>query len=155
MVPAPASCTLQQVQMDNQLVAPPKKEIRLNRKQKLFLEYWINPESKTFANGYQSALKAGFAPKYALNITGQNPKWLSESIDKLDLQSEHIKQGVQRIATGTINSRSVDDTRLKAYEMLAKFSGMLNAPTTVVNVVQPILGGASVKRTNTVIDQEK
>ncbi len=130
--------------------ARPLKTKRLNKKQRLFLEYWIQPESETFANGYRSALKAGFAPKYALNITGQNPKWLSESIDKLELHPEHIKQGISKIATGEINSKSVDDTRLKAYELLARYSGMDKDKQVNITVVQPILGGASVHKDSTV-----
>lgn len=129
------------------------KPTRLNKKQRLFLEYWITPESETFANAYRSALKAGFAPKYALNITSANPKWLLENIDKMDLHPEHIKQGIQRIATGEINSRSVDDTRLKAYELLGRYAG-IDQKQTNITVVQPILGGQSLKVDNKVIDQQ-
>lgn len=129
--------------MNDVTTVNPPKPIRLNKKQRLFIDYWINPESETFANAYQSALRAGFAPTYAMNMTGQAPKWLSESINKLELHPEHIKQGISKIATGEINSRSVDDTRLKAYELLAKYSGMDKDKHVNITVVQPILGGQS------------
>ncbi len=144
--------------MDTQLTERPTKPIKLNKKQRLFIDYWIEPTSETFGNAYKSALRAGFAPKYSMNMTGQAPKWLSESINKMDLHPEHIKQGVQKIATTTPNSKSPDDTRLKAYEMLARFNGMLDNKNTVnVQIVQPILGGMSNKTTpkdTHVIDQE-
>lgn len=49
-----------------------------------FLKYYLDTKSKTFSNGYQSALRAGFSEQYATNITGQLPKWLSESIKELN-----------------------------------------------------------------------
>lgn len=142
--------------MDNQLettkdTTPTKRAKRLKPKQQLALDYWMNSDSDTFGNLYKSCLKAGFRPSYALNIANLNPSWLSENIDLQLLNPEHIKQGVQRIATGDINSRSVDDTRLKAYELLGRYAGMdNNKQTTNVTLVQPILAGASYKPTTTV-----
>lgn len=137
---------------------PKKRAKRLKPKQQLALDYWMNSDSDTFGNLYKSCLKAGFRPSYALNIANLNPSWLSENIDLQQLNPEHIKQGVQRIATGEINSRSVDDTRLKAYELLGRYAGMdNNKQTTNVTLVQPILAGASYKPNNsgdtTIIDQ--
>lgn len=137
---------------------PKKRAKRLKPKQQLALDYWMNSDSDTFGNLYKSCLKAGFRPSYALNIANLNPNWLSENIDLQQLNPEHIKQGVQRIATGDINSRSVDDTRLKAYELLGRYAGMdNNKQTTNVTLVQPILAGASYKPNNsgdtTIIDQ--
>lgn len=48
----------------------------------LFLEYYLDPKSKTFANCYQSAIKAKFNDKYARTLTAQMPTWLSENINK-------------------------------------------------------------------------
>lgn len=142
--------------MDNQVIKqPPAKPKKLNPKQKRVIELWIDPTSKTFGNLYRSALEAGFSPTYALNLANAKPLWLSENMDKQILDKELITQGVQAIATGkNIDSRSVDDTRLKAYELLGRYAGMDNqgkGNVTVVNV-QPILGGDSVKYSN-VIDQ--
>jgi len=133
---------------------PKKRAKRLKPKQQLALDYWMNSDSDTFGNLYKSCLKAGFRPSYALNIANLNPSWLSENIDLQQLNPEHIKQGVQRIATGEINSRSVDDTRLKAYELLGRYAGMdNNKQTTNVTLVQPILAGASYTPRTDVIDQ--
>lgn len=120
-----------------------------NKRQRLFLEYWITPSSETFGNAYKSAIKVGFSNNYALNITAAAPQWLVENVEGLNLTTEHIKQGLYELATKTydpVDSRSPADTRLKAYETLAKISGMIdNKNSTVnVNVVQPILNGESV-----------
>lgn len=135
--------------MDNQVIKQPTaKPKKLNPKQKRVIELWIDPTSNTFGNLYRSALDAGFSPTYALNLANAKPLWLSENMDKQILDKELITQGVQAIATGkNIDSRSVDDTRLKAYELLGRYAGLDNqgkGNVTVVNV-QPILGGDSVK----------
>ena len=132
----------------------PKRIKRLKPKQRLTLDYWLTPTSETFGNLYQSCVKAGFAPKYALNISHLNPLWLSETLEQVELRPEHIKQGVTKIATGEINSRSVDDTRLKAYELLGRYAGIdNNKNTTNITLVQPILAGASVPEKRPIIDQ--
>lgn len=122
---------------------PTTKPIKLKPKQRRVLEAYLNPKSDTFGNLYKSCIKAGFSNSYALNIAHLNPSWLSESIEQTHLLSDHIKQGVQKIATGEINSKSVDDTRLKAYEMLGKWAGMDKSTNTNITIVQPILGGVT------------
>lgn len=132
-----------------QLEPTKKQKIkRLQPKQRLTIEYWLDPASETFGNLYKSCLKAGFARTYALNVSNLNPNWLSETIEQVELKPEHIKQGITRIATGDINSKSVDDTRLKAYELLGRYAGIDNKGTTTnITLVQPILGRRSIKPT--------
>lgn len=137
-----------------------------NRKHRAFIEYWTNPQSETFGNVYQSGLKAGFSKTYSMNIVHLAPKWLSKSIERLNLEPEHIKQGIQELATKTtdpLDSRSPADTRLKAYEILAKITGMIDNKSNTTNViVQPILGGlsqnpaqAKTKIKSTIVEQEE
>jgi hypothetical protein len=122
------------------------KRKRLNIKQSKTLEYWLSPKSITYGNLYRSALQAGFSKSYALNLTSLRPSWLSEAIDLAKLEASHIAQGVQALAVSAPNAKSPDDTRLKAYELLAKLSGLLDSNKgTTVNIVQPILGGASMR----------
>lgn len=128
--------------------------------QNAFMAYWIEPSSETFGNTYTSGLKAGYSPNYARQLASPsiNNKWLTEYVNKLDYSPEHIKQGIQQIATRANNSKSPDDTRLKAYEILAKITGMLTDKNTLnINNVQmtPILGGkaSTTEADNTVIDQ--
>lgn len=125
---------------------PAKYKWKGNKKQRLFIEYWVNPQSDTFGNASKSGVKAGFSNSYSLNLTHLAPKWLSENIEKLNLYDEHIKQGIYDIAlnTDSTNSRSPNDTKLKAYEVLSDIHGMTGKGNSVnVNIVQPILGGAS------------
>lgn len=129
------------------LVAPTKRPKKLNPKQKQTISNWISESSETFGNLYQSALKAGFKRTYALNLTHLRPSWLSETLENAQFDPIHIKQGIQGLAISAPQSKSPDDTRLKAYETLAKIAGMLNNQQQVqVNIVQPILSGMSVPK---------
>jgi hypothetical protein len=124
----------------------PTKTKRLKPKQRQTIYYWTTPTSETYGNLYKSAVLAGFRPSYALNITHLRPSWLSETMESLQLEEEHIRQGIQHIATKpVIESRSPDDTRLNAYELLGEITGMIgkNKGTTTNILVQPILGGVS------------
>lgn len=134
--------------------SPPTKPKKLKPKQKLTIDNWLSPDSETFGNLYRSAIKAGFKHTYALNLTSLKPLWLSETLDQQILDPEHIKQGVQAIATNpNLDSRSPADTNLKAYELLGRYAGLDNngKGNTVNLFVQPILGGASVP-TREVVD---
>lgn len=116
-----------------------------NKKQKIAMEYWLTPTSETFGNAYKSFKLAGFSESYSKNIVGQAPQWISEYLDRVNMTNEHIEAGIQNLAMAAPNSRSPDDTRLKAYEVLSKIRGMIdNKQTTNVTLVQPILGGQSV-----------
>jgi hypothetical protein len=53
---------------------------RPDPRQSLFLQNYLNPESETFSNALQSALKAGYKKEYAESITDQMPTWLSEGL---------------------------------------------------------------------------
>lgn len=57
----------------------------LNPQQIAFLSYYTNPQSETFGNAYQSAIKANYTEEYAKNITGQMPDWLSENIRDINM----------------------------------------------------------------------
>lgn len=110
------------------------------------MEYWTDPASETFGNVYRSGLKAGFSPTYSKNLLNVAPKWLTTYIDQTNYTKDHIIQGVQALAKSAPNAKSPDDTRLKAYELLAKFQGLGDkASTTTINIVQPILNGESMK----------
>lgn len=116
--------------------------------QNKFMDDWINPTSPTFGNAYESAISAGYSPKYANQIAAPaiNNKWIQEYKNKIEFGPEHVKQGLQQLAIKANNSRSPDDTRLKSLETLAKIFGMIDSKNqvNVGIVVQPILGGESV-----------
>lgn len=91
-----------------------------------FLKYYLDKKSKTFSNAYQSALKAGFEEEYAKNLTSLMPKWLSESIEKLnyekllakaeknidillDSEDEKIKADITKFTTGRLGKKRWSD----------------------------------------------
>lgn len=53
------------------------------------------------------------------------PKWLSEYIENLLLDETSITKAITDIALTRPDSKSPDDTRLRALELLAKLRGML------------------------------
>jgi hypothetical protein len=57
-----------------------KNNTILNPQQIEFIKFYLDPNSETFGNATQSALKAKYTDIYAKNITGLMPKWLSENI---------------------------------------------------------------------------
>lgn len=48
----------------------------LDPRQASFLQYYLDPKSETFSNGYGSAIKAGYGEGYAQQITAREPAWL-------------------------------------------------------------------------------
>lgn len=126
-------------------------------KQSAFMEQWLDPRSPNFGNAHRSALAVGFNERYAAQIASPSVgnQWIQEYTKRLNLTDEHIRQGIQQIAIQADESRSPDDTRLKAYETLARISGLLDSNrgnTLNVTVVQPILGGESIKQSTPVRD---
>jgi hypothetical protein len=125
--------------------------------QNLFMEYWLTPTSETFSNSYRSALKAKYSPHYALVISAPTTanKWITEYLKATNMDSEHIKQSIQDVYLNPKTyemSRSPADTRVKALELLARVTGLLdNKHTTNVTVVQPILGGNSTPKEDRVV----
>lgn len=63
-------------------------QYKLDPRQSLYLEYYFDPESETFSNSLQSALRAGFEETYALNLTNTMPLWLSEKIEEMSMVSK-------------------------------------------------------------------
>lgn len=53
----------------------------LNPQQQKFLSYYLDPQSETFSNARQSALRAEYTQEYAENIMSLMPKWLKENLE--------------------------------------------------------------------------
>ena len=63
----------------NQWVVDPRQE--------MFLSSYLNPNSETWGNALQSALKAGYTQQTAESIISRAPKWIVESLgDNILLQ---------------------------------------------------------------------
>lgn len=61
-----------------------------NPQQQSFLAYYLDPNSETWSNHTQSALKAGFSREYSENIMSLMPKWLSENLRDSGLISKAL-----------------------------------------------------------------
>ena len=126
---------------------PKRYQWRANKKQIDFMERWLSPHSETYSNVMKSAIAAGYSKSYAEKILTFNQVWISEYMKRVGMTKEHIKMGIQQLALAAPHSRSPDDTRLKAFEILGKIEGMIDKQGGVsFTFVQPILGGKSVNK---------
>lgn len=101
-----------------------------NTKQQQMIWLYNNPESPTFGNAYQSAIKAGYTPFYARTITVKNPQWfdthcrhgsLLEKSEKIlnkyldmvpkDPQEMKIQQDTAKFITGTLGKEKYSTRR--------------------------------------------
>lgn len=64
-------------------------QYQLDPRQRLCWEAYANPKSATFGNGLQSAIKAGYEPEYANQIT--TTEWFKEKVRRLNLLSKAEK----------------------------------------------------------------
>jgi hypothetical protein len=73
--------------------------------------------------------------------------WIAEYMNRIEYSDANIKMGIQQLSQSAPDSRSPDDTRLKAYELLGKIHGLIDKPgiNNFINV-QPILSGKSVNK---------
>lgn len=105
-------------------VATVSNQWQSNPKQQLFLKNYFDATSKTFGNVFQSAIDAGYSESYARTLTRKSNKnmWISEYLSHNILLPEHIIAGITQIATSP-ETRQAD--KLRAYELMAKLSGMI------------------------------
>lgn len=66
-------------------------QYKVDPRQQLFLFKYLNPQSETFANAYQSAISAGYEHGYAKNITDSNPTWLRENSGDVALLAKALR----------------------------------------------------------------
>jgi hypothetical protein len=62
----------------------------LNPQQESFLANFLDPNSETWGNYTQSALKAGYDQEYAENLSSQMPKWLKENLQDSNLVTKAL-----------------------------------------------------------------
>lgn len=101
----------------------PKVTKRLTKRQKDFIQNWVDPNSETFGNTYRSALKAGYSDKASRLVTAnyRDLEWVKEAKSYMDNYSPlHIISGFQREASTAQQSRD----RIAALDRLAKINGM-------------------------------
>jgi len=89
----------------------------LNPQQQLFKECYLNPESETFGNAMQSALKAGYSKDYATNITTVDNEWMREIVG----DHEMIKKAEKRLKEVLEVSFDDDAQKMNAVSKVATF----------------------------------
>jgi hypothetical protein len=113
-------------------VRPKGTLLPLDPRQKRFIDLYLDVDSKTFGNCYQSAIGAGFTDQTARNLTHNKPKWYSEIIGQSEgVQSEHLVLKLTEI----INDKSeTTQNKLKAIDMMMKYRGMYQNSTQVLQL---------------------
>ena len=61
------------------------KQAGMDPRQQLLLKYYLDPESETFSNLLQSALRAGYSREYAENLSGLMPEWFAEALSQVQM----------------------------------------------------------------------
>ena len=102
----------------------------MNPQRTAFKELYCNPESDTFGNAQQSAIKAGFSKEYAKNIMNQGQDWVLEIIRDTEMTSkaekvlnEMLEMDVETITMRTKNGDVIDrnPALIKIKQDTAKF----------------------------------
>lgn len=93
------------------------------RQQEEFLMYYLDPQSPSFGNAYQSALESGYSEDYARIISAPSVGrlWIKEARNLVQLGPEHISQALQKEAMNPLNKGS---ERIQALTVLAKLQGL-------------------------------
>lgn len=91
-------------------------QYRLDPRQKLAWDYYIDPISETFANATQSGIKAGFTPEYANDLTSAqwfcDRLWIlnsvseSEKVFKETLEASHTDAETGKIDVGILRIKT-------------------------------------------------
>jgi hypothetical protein len=136
--------------MNRSGLSPSKRKIKESRpnqwqgspQQILFLQNYLDPESPTFSNAYRSAKNAGYSEEYSKDILYESPQWIREYQGLSNMKLEHIEQSLIKLASfeRDIDSRSPDDTRIKAIELLSKLKGYMIERKQVASVIKVELG---------------
>jgi hypothetical protein len=122
-------------------VAKPKSEL-LDPRQALFLARYLNPNSKTYSNIYQSALDAGYSDSYALNMRAKSLEWVSENVAEVTKQELVTKaKKVLNKSLDSVDERLAQDTAKFVAKTDIEFSE--KQEHTIV-FPKPLLGGESI-----------
>lgn len=98
----------------------------LDPRQKLCWDSYINPKSETFGNGTQSAIKAGYDPAYADQITTID--WFLGKLRRLNMLDKAEKVLDKTLTLDTMNDEGKTDV------------GLLRVQTDVAKHITSTLG---------------
>lgn len=95
-----------------------------NERQLRWLEAYMNPRSKTYANAYESALEAGFSHHYARQIMSNSLalQWVQSAKSIMrSMNTEHLRSQLEDIAN---NKHEQTKDRITAIKLLGTDQGM-------------------------------
>lgn len=100
-----------------------------------WLNYYMNPkEEETYANPYQSAIKAGYSESYARNIMNPSTalQWVQQAKNIMrTMNPEHIRSTLEEIL---LNRMAKDSDRIAAAKLLGTDQGMFVQKTINAHV---------------------
>lgn len=76
---------------DRSLKSIKEEMLEIDPRKQAFAAAYLDPNSSTYANGRQSALKVGFTPTYADKLLVNKPMWLSDIIRKFNRLEQALK----------------------------------------------------------------
>lgn len=85
-------------------------QYQLDPRQNLCWKLYIDPKSETFGNGLQSAIKAGYEPEYAAQITVA--KWFIDRLRRLNMLNKAEKVLDDTLTYPAVNEEGKVDTQL-------------------------------------------
>jgi hypothetical protein len=80
----------------------------LDPRQLAFIDAYCDPDSPTYGNAYQSALKAKYSKEYAKVINNRTTKWMSEKV-KDDLLVKKAKDRLDELLDDKKDKKVVAD----------------------------------------------
>lgn len=95
------------------------KEKEFTPQQIKFAMYYYLPDSPTYGNARQSALKAGFSDKYSRNITVKNLNWIKDVV--LEIGGKGVTKDKLVRKAKRVLDKSLDSEDEKIAQDTAKF----------------------------------
>lgn len=95
------------------------KEKEFTPQQIKFAMYYYLPDSPTYGNARQSALKAGFSDKYSRNITVKNLNWIKDVV--LEIGGKGVSKDKLVRKAKRVLDKSLDSEDEKIAQDTAKF----------------------------------
>jgi hypothetical protein len=98
--------------MSEEVITNPNgaNQYQLDPRQKMCWDLYINPKSETFGNGTQSAIKAGYEPDYADQIT--TVEWFKGKVRRLQMLDKAEKVLDKTLTYNTENEEGKVQTDL-------------------------------------------
>jgi hypothetical protein len=104
-----------------------KKTNVLNLRAQVFKAHYTNPNSDTFMNVLQSALRAGYSQEYSESLGHNNPKWYAEMMQDADVQRARMLKASENALEKAVNYDDNDKDKavlkLKAASFIAERLG--------------------------------